>query len=182
MTDLILPDPPELPPFDLSQAGRSIRVLSTKYDGSPHYDYRARIIDEAPGIIRVVADEGTPFVSYRAESEFRASMTLLFFTDRWFNVYHNHRPMGRLGMLSYANVGTPARLEGDTIHWIDLDLDVIVTQEQGLIVDDEDEFQDHLVRMSYPDDVIRRAIESKDTLLRLARDHAFPFNRDSHLP
>jgi uncharacterized protein len=171
-----------LPAFDPARPGRPIRILSTKYDGSQHYDYRGRLVDEAPGVLRVVTEVGTPFVSYRAESEMRSSMTQLFFTDHWFNVFHNHRPIGRQGMLSYANVGTPVRLEGDTLHWVDLDLDVIQTQERGLYVDDEDEFEEHQRQMAYPDEIIRRAVEAKDHLLHLAREGGFPFDRETHLP
>lgn len=171
-----------LPPFDPGRAGRPIRILSTKYDGSRHYDYRGRLVDEAPGVVRVVIEAGTPFVSYRAEGEIQAPMTQLFFTDLWFNVFHNHRPMGRQQMLSYANVGTPVRLEGDTLHWIDLDLDVIQTVERGLYVDDEDEFAEHQRRMAYPEEIIRRAVEAKDALLHLAHGGGFPFDREAHLP
>lgn len=171
-----------LPPFDPARPGRPVRILSTKYDGSRHYDYRGRLVDEVPGLLRVVIEAGTPFVSYRAESAMRSSMTQLFFTDHWFNVFHNHRPIGRQGMLSYANVGTPVRLDDDTLHWVDLDLDVLQTQGRGLYVDDEDEFEEHQRRMAYPDEVIRRALEAKDQLLDLAREGGFPFDRETHLP
>lgn len=181
-----LPEPLALPPFDASRPGTPVRVLSTKYDGSRHYDYRGRLVDQGTdhgeGYLRVVVEANTPFVSYRESGVTMAPMTQIYFTDRWYNAFHNHEPIGRRGMLTYCNVGTPARLEGDTIHWIDLDLDVIQTRALGLIVDDEDEFEEHRRRMAYPDEIVRRAEAARDELLALGRSLAFPFDRESHLP
>ncbi|MCK9486896.1 MAG: DUF402 domain-containing protein [Dehalococcoidia bacterium] len=177
-----LPEPLRLPRFDASRPGEPVRILSTKYDGSRHYEYRGRLVDQGEGYLRVVVEPNTPFVSYRESGMTLARMTQIYFTDRWYNAFHNHEPVGRRAMLTYCNVGTPVRLEGDTIHWIDLDLDVIDTQAQGLIVDDEDEFADHRQRMAYPEEVVRRAEAARDELLALGRSHAFPFDRESHLP
>ncbi|MEX2372263.1 MAG: DUF402 domain-containing protein [Dehalococcoidia bacterium] len=174
--------PLHLPPLDPTVEGRPVRILSTKYDGSLHYDYRARLVEETAGVLRVVSEVGTPVIGYRGEGALGCSMTQLFFTDRWYNVFHNHEPLGRRRMLSYANIGTPARLEGDTIHWVDLDVDVIQTETQGLVVVDEDEFADHRVRMGYPDDIVARVIEARDELVALGANLSFPFDRETHLP
>ena len=101
--------------------------------------------------------------------------------DRGSNVYHTHRTAGRRGIESYANVATPAQFDGETLRWIDLDLDVL-TRKGGVEVDDEDEFADHRERFSYPDDVVRHALAARDELLRLARSGASPFDRASHTP
>ncbi len=170
-----------LPPLDLSRA-QPVRIHSTKYDGSLHYQYEGRLVDQGEGYLRVVVEQGTSFVSYRERGVTLAAMTQIYFTDRWYNAFHNHEPIGRRRMLTYCNVGTPARLEGDTIRWVDLDLDVIETQALGLIVDDEDEFADHRVRMAYPEDIIRHAEVARDELLVLGQSHAFPFDREAHLP
>lgn len=177
-----LPESPALPPFDPARRGRPVRILSSKYDGSPHYDYAGRLVDEGPGWLRVVVDGGTPYVSYREAGTVLCPMTQIDFTDRWYNAFHNHEPIGRRGMLTYCNVGTPARLEGDTIRWVDLDLDVIQTEALGLIVVDEDEFAEHQRRMAYPDDIIRRAEAARDQLMALGRALSFPFDRAAHLP
>jgi uncharacterized protein len=171
-----------LPPLDPSARGTPIRIASTKYDGSLHYEYWGRLIDQHGGVIRVVTDEGTPSRSYRGEGLMRAGMTQLFFTDRWYNVFHNYAPVGRLGMHWYANIGTPARIEGDTLRWVDLDLDLMHTEARGLFVDDEDEFAEHQVQMAYPREVIERAQAALDELLGLAHGLGFPLDHDSHVP
>ncbi len=177
------PDAPLLlPPFDAARAADRIHVHSTKYDGSPHYQYDGFLVDQGEGWLRIVVKAGTPFVSYRERGEVICDMTQIYFTDRWYNAFHNHQPLGRRGMLTYCNVGTPARLEGNTLRWVDLDLDVIQSQALGLFVDDEDEFQEHQRQMAYPPEVIRRAEAARNRLLALGRDLAFPFDREMHLP
>lgn len=176
------PEPPKLPPIDLAAPGTPIRILSTKYDGSPHYDYWGRLIDQHEGVIRVVTDEGTHMRGYRGEGAFRTTMTQLFFTDRWYNVFHNYQPVGRLGMHWYANIGTPARIEGDTLRWVDLDLDLMDTEVRGLFVDDEDEFALHRERMGYPPDIVESAEAALEELLALSRGLAFPLDHVNHVP
>ena len=182
----VTPEPrapgPQLPPLDPRLSGTPIHIVSTKYDGSPHYDYWGRLIDEYAGVLRIVTDEGTPWTGYRGEGRMRSTMTQLFFTDRWYNVFHNYRPVGRLGMHWYANIGTPARLEGDTLRWIDLDLDLLQTEVSGLFVDDEDEFEDHQVAMGYPAEMVGQARAALEELLSLCGDFAFPLDHHRHIP
>ncbi len=175
-------DPLALPPLDHNAPGTPIRILSTKFDGSPHYEYWGRLIDQHGSVIRVVTSEGTPSRGYRGDGLMRTSMTQLFFTDRWYNVFHNYQPVGRLGMHWYANIGTPARIEGDTLHWVDLDLDLMDTQVRGLFVDDEDEFAEHQVLMAYPPEVIASAEAGLAELLSLAGERRFPLDHDTHVP
>ncbi len=167
-----------MPPAD---AQRVVRVLSTKYDGSPHYEFEAQLLGRQDGYIRLHVPQGTSLRSYRGEFPVQTTFTALFWTDRWYNVYHNYRPAGRRGIESYANVSTPAQFDGETLRWVDLDLDVL-TRDGGIEVDDEDEFADHRVRFGYPDEVIRHALAARDELLRLAESGAFPFDRASHIP
>ena len=162
-------------------AERVVRVLSTKYDGSPHYEFQARLLGHDQSYVRLHVPEGTLLRSYRGEFLALTSFTALFWTDRWYNVYHNHRPAGRRGIESYANVATPAEFDGETLRWVDLDLDVL-TRGGGIEVDDEDEFADRRERFGYPDDVVRHALAARDELLRLAESGAFPFDRASHIP
>ncbi|MDA0270313.1 MAG: DUF402 domain-containing protein [Chloroflexi bacterium] len=162
-------------------AGRRIHVLSKKFDGSTHYSYTARFIDQAGPLIRVWVEAREPYVSYRGEGLMREGFTALFFTDRWYNIFHNLRPMGRRGYLTYTNVGTPATFDGETLRWVDLDVDIVRTVD-AIHVDDEDEFALHAQTMAYPDDLVDRVRATRDEVLRLVETDAFPFNRMDHLP
>ncbi len=167
----------------------SVRILSTKYDGSPHNDYMAELLDAgdpASGApMRLLVPRGTLIRSYRGDYPSRVTFTALYWpgADCWWNVEHNHEAWrGRSGtaMLSYANISTPAEFDGETLRWVDLDLDVIVTDGSPQIVD-EDEFVAHITRFAYPPDLVARATEAATTLLGLAARHAPPFDRETYL-
>lgn len=169
-----------LAPLDLAR-GRPIRVESTKWDGSIHYQYDALLVDEVGPLLRFFAPKGTTVRGYRGEGPMQQGLVGLFFTDRWYNLYHNLGPVGRRGFLSYANVGTPAEFSDGIIRWIDLDVDVV--QGEGFLsVDDEDEFAEHRELMAYPETLVQRVLETRDLLVPIASAGVFPFDRASHLP
>lgn len=170
--------------------GRLVRILSTKFDGSLHNDFVARFIEderdgpEAP--LRVFVPEGTSIQSYRGEQTVRIPFTALFWpeADRWWNVYHNHwaiqRGDQRWSPEVYANVSLPARFDGTTIHWVDMDLDVTI--RNGVVeLLDEDEFEEHRARWEYPEHTVLRALEAASALQELARGRTPPFDRTSHI-
>jgi protein associated with RNAse G/E len=169
---------------------RAVRVYSTKFDGSLHNDFTAWLIEPrepSEGTpLRLFVPEGTVIQSYRGEQTTRIAFTALFWPglDRWWNVYHNHRvfqrPDGRWTPESYANVSTPASFDGETLRWVDLDLDVVV-RDGAVELLDEDEFTDHRARMAYPEDLAARALEAASALVDLAGRRETPFDRAAHI-
>jgi uncharacterized protein len=172
--------------------GRVVRIVSTKFDGSLHNDFAGRLIEDWTGLedptapLRLFVPEGTPIQSYRGDLVVQVPFTALFWPgqERWWNVYHNHRTLQRSDQRwtpeSYANVSSPATFDGETVRWVDLDLDVTI--RAGVVeLLDEDEFAEHRVRMGYPDDVVSGALEAASKLLELAARRAPPFDRDRHI-
>jgi protein associated with RNAse G/E len=171
--------------------GERVRVLSTKYDGSPHNDYFAYRLPPLEGTedgapLRLYVPPGTVMRSpVRPDFQIVTPFTHLFWpgADVWWNVEHMLWPhVGQhLGaMLSYANITTPARVEDDTVHWVDLDLDVVITPGGPILVDEE-EFEEHRVRFGYPDGLVTRARAAAGELLALAAQGAPPWDRDAHI-
>jgi protein associated with RNAse G/E len=76
----------------------------------------------------------------------------------------------------YCDITTPARWEGDTVHIIDLDLDVVRRRATGAIeLRDEDEFAEHRVRFGYPDSAVAEARAASEKLLIALGDGSEPF-------
>ena len=159
------PERPAEPVF-----GPTVRIVSTKFDGSLHNDFAGRLIEDAGGTedpsapLRVFVPEGTPIQSYRGDQVVRIPFTALFWPaeDRWWYVYHNHWTQQRADQRwtpeSYANVSSPATFDGETIRWVDLDLDVTI--RTGVVeLLDEDVFAEHRVRMAYPEALVASALE-----------------------
>lgn len=173
--------PTELPLPDFS-GGRPVHIASTKFDGSIHYEYDAILLDEHGPVVRTWIRPGTPWVGYRGEGVLMYPFTMLFFRDeRWYNVMHQHQPLGTWGQLTYVNLGTPAVFDGDTIRWVDLDLDVL-RYPHGVEVHDEDEFEEHGVRWAYPADLVARVRKAAADLVREVEAQVFPFDRERHIP
>lgn len=160
---------------------RPIRVHSTKYDGSLHYEFEAFLLDSIGPLLRCWVPAGTPVVSYHGSGAVKTGFTALFFTDRWFNVYHQHRPHGRRALEVYVNIGSPATFDGRRLTWVDLDVDVLLERD-GIVIDDEDEFAAHRVRMRYPEDLVERVMETTGEVTRALTHRSFPFDRSAHVP
>ena len=159
-------------------APRTIRVVGLKYDGSPRDEWPAQLIEERGTQLRVHVPAGTEAIlrgHRRQVSE--DSGDFLFWTDRWYNVYQIDRTEG---VLFYANVAMPCQFDGGVLRWVDLDIDIVLCDDGSIVVKDEDEFEEHISRFAYPEDVVEHALAARDELLRLARASAFPFNQTGH--
>ncbi len=168
-----------LPDFS---GGRPVRIASTKFDGSLHYQYDAVLLDKHGPMLRCWIRPGTRWVGYRGEGVLMYPFTMLFFLDdRRYNVMHQHQPTGERGQLTYVNLASPPTFDGDTIRWVDLDLDVL-RYDHGVEVHDEDEFIEHGARWNYPADLVERLRAETADLVRQVAAQTFPFDRDRHIP
>jgi protein associated with RNAse G/E len=155
---------------------KTIRVIGTKYDGSPRDEWPAQLIEKHGPLLRLYVPAGTEeIVQGTRHQVIRDGSTCLFWTDRWYNVWQFDRTEG---VLVYANVAMPCQFDGRVLRWVDLDIDIVCYVDGSIVVKDEDEFEEHIVRFAYPEDVVEHALAARDELLRLARADAFPFDLD----
>ena len=165
-----------------SDAPHRVRIVSTKYDGTLRDSYEAQLLDHVGPVLRLKVPAGTLVYEGKRAAlvEAEDNAVEIYFTDRWYNVWH-FKEHTTYPNLWYANVALPARLDGDTLCWVDLDIDIRCYLDGSLRVLDEDEFARNRVEMSYPDEVVNRAIAARDEMLRLAKDSAFPFDHEKQL-
>lgn len=162
-----------------AQFPRPIRIESTKYDGSLHYKFDATLLSHEGPLLTAAVAMGTVLDGYRGDVEVRTAFTALFWTDRYYNAYVNEQAVFAGRVLTYANVGTPARLDGDVIRWVDLDLDVFTSEDGAVTLDDVEEFEQHRERFAYPEELVAEIFAARDELLRLARAGEYPFDRSA---
>lgn len=155
--------------------GRRIHVVSTKYDGSPHWEFDSFYVIEEGPLLVTTNFAGQELGNWKGSWTTPWDTRNHFWADRWFNVMRCELPQG--GGLDhwYCNVTTPALFDGETIRYVDLDLDVSVRPNGEVEVLDEDEFLDNSQRMGYAPDVIENARRAVDELVALARTGRFPF-------
>jgi hypothetical protein len=61
-------------------------------------------------------------------------------------------------------------------HVVDMDLDVVSSAQRGVYVDDEDEFDEHRVRMAYPKDVVELILRETEQLYQAVKAQHAPFD------
>ena len=63
-----------------------------------------------------------------------------YYTNRWYNIYEIHARENDRMRGWYCNIGQPAVIDGNTLSYIDLALDLLVFPDGRQIILDEDEF------------------------------------------
>jgi uncharacterized protein len=172
MTD---PAPHELLTSDPSA---DVRVTYRKFDGSLHWHQYMRRLGEDEHGVWLGAPPGAH--SRRAAEPpvlIGSPHVMLFPADAWWTGSFNGEP-SRLEI--YCDVTTPPQWLGPSeVTMIDLDLDVVrVREDRRVALLDEDEFAEHLVRFSYPAEVVAQAWNAARLLreaLRIDGAGAEPF-------
>jgi protein associated with RNAse G/E len=150
-----------------------VRVIFRKYDGSAHRDYPARRLAEDDLGTWLGVATGTQSVYHGRESVERIPFALLVPHSNWWTGMFNPPP--RTSEI-YCDITTPARWRGDTVHLVDLDLDVVRRRATGAVeLRDEDEFADHRDRFGYPAEVVEHAQAAAAWLLEALGDGTEPF-------
>jgi uncharacterized protein len=154
----------------------TIRVVYTKYDGSLHWNHPA---------LRLGEDEHGVWAGCPAGSEARRGheppvtqhhpCVMLFPRDAWWTACFN-APPHRTEI--YCDVSTVPRWPDEhTVTMVDLDLDVIRRRHgRKIILDDEDEFDEHRVAYGYPAEVVASARRSAGWLLEAVAGRTQPFH------
>ena len=162
----------------MTAVGSPIRVSACNYDGSPHWEHEAWLVEVGDGIVVTRTEAGlavkTEGGGYTSPFDTRGH----YWPDRWFNVIRLEEPgKGLFGF--YCNVATPAEFDGATVRYTDLQLDVRVYVDAGGLrydVLDEDEFAAARLRFGYADELVERCRAAVDELIGLIEARAFPFD------
>jgi protein associated with RNAse G/E len=161
---------------------RKIRVVSQKFDGSLRDEYQARLVLEDSATIVLFTALGTPYYDHRKGAWFESEDGLveIYFKHKWYNVWHICEQISRTNRI-YSNIAMPVRFEGDTLTWVDLDLDFRVHMDGSIELLDEDEFQHNALRMGYSKRVVAAARAACDEVLERFARQEFPFNHQEQI-
>lgn len=164
--------------FSTLAPGTAVTVRAHKYDGREYRRWQVHYVESVPGgalldaIFNSFVEGRTPFFGGDRAVEF-------FYADRGYNVITGYAPDGTL-RAAYCNICTPATFlitpAGPELHFIDLDLDVLVWPDGRCDVTDEDDFAENIVRYGYPEALQRDARDAVEALLAAVRDRRAPFD------
>ena len=120
----------------------------------------------------------TPYTGPRGPGEWTHNFVLLVPERGWWMATFNERIVDWPAV--YVDITTPPLWPApDHVTAIDLDLDVIRFQDGRVMLDDEDEFEEHQISYGYPDDVITAARASAESVFALVEGRVEPFGEVS---
>lgn len=150
-----------------------VRVVYRKYDGTAHRDYPARRLAEDDLGTWLGVTAGTRSVYHGRPSVEQIPFVLLVPHDAWWTAMFNPPP--RTSEV-YCDIATPAEWTGDTVHIVDLDLDVVRRRVTGAVeLRDEDEFEEHRQRFGYPEELVAEGRAAAEWLYQALGDGTEPF-------
>lgn len=151
----------------------TVRVL--KYDGSEHRRWQARVSRHEGSLIVLDAQFDEEVQHDLLGSISRGTRTIEYYwLDRWFNVFQFLEKSGQT-KLFYCNVNQPPQLSGDTLTYVDLDIDVLVQPDFSYQILDLEEFAENAVRYGYPEEIKTGALTAVDELISAVAARHFPF-------
>ena len=146
-----------------SRVGSPVHIRRTKWGGARHWEFSALSLGEDEhgwwGGVRTGDRLERPGHSIVASEDW----VILISADQPWSAEFYPAPKH---MQTYVDMTTPAVWTGEpdsrSVSMVDLDLDVIQLRDGTLFVDDEDEFADHQVSLSYPPEIVAMARRTAD--------------------
>jgi hypothetical protein len=153
--------------------GDPVAVRFTKWGGGAHWEFPVTLLGDDGLGTWCGAPAGTWLE--RPGASFASGFA-------WVTLFPHHLPWAASYYDSpeqpisvYVDVTTPAVWDGPHVTMVDLDLDVIRTRDGDLLLDDEDEFDEHRVTLGYPAEVVALARRTADQLMTAAATGHEPF-------
>lgn len=152
-----------------------ITIQALKYGNLLHYEWDTTLLEKTDSHIVVLGEYGRQLHHYTKQKIFTVeNWTLEFFSfDSWFTVSADVVD-GKFEQF-YCNINQPAVMRGNTVSFVDLDLDYVQRNGVWQVVD-EDEFVTHAIKFGYPDDLIHQAEQELVALKDKVRSKEFPFD------
>lgn len=158
-----------------------VRLGFTKWDGAAHWQADVMRLGEDEHGVWLGAPAGCVFTRPGMTTVTRVALTCLLPRDQPFaaTFYDEPGAGARRDMLVYVDVTTVPLWRDGTLELVDLDLDVIRLRDGSVLLDDEDEFEQHRVELGYPEALVALARASAADLLRQVAAYEEPFGTAS---
>jgi protein associated with RNAse G/E len=148
----------------------------TKWGGKKHWTYEMEPIGSDSWGTWFGAREGIMLQRGEEEPVVQShDFVQLIPSDGWYVAAFNADGPSTLDL--YVDITDRPVITGDVVTAVDLDLDVLRVRADGrVLLDDEDEFEEHQILYGYPPEIIAGARASADRLLAAVKAGEEPFN------
>lgn len=155
---------------------KTITVRARKYDGSEHRNWPAQVLkQEGPLIVLDACFDQE--ITHDLLGTIIAGTTSIeyYWLDRWYNVFRFSQPEGDLRNY-YCNVNIPPEFDGESLSYVDLDIDILVEPDFSFRIVDLEDFEANAARYGYSEGVQQSARKALTELVGLIENRTFPFN------
>lgn len=161
---------------------RKVQVIKKKYDGSLCDEHEAYLCEETDELITLFTLPGVNYWLYHKAEWLQTPDGLLeiYLKQKWYNIWHI-AVQNSYTNLMYVNIAMPAVLEGDTLEWVDLELDYRVHLDRSIQLMDEDEFQQNQQRLNYPPELIEQVHAACREVDDGLKQNKFPFDYEQQV-
>ena len=151
-------------------------IVSRDYGGEVRRTWPCRMIEQT-GQLLVFEGEFDREIDHAHLGRIeRGTVSIEYFwLDRWYNVFRFHEPAGAFRNY-YCNIAMPPTLNGTSLEFVDLDVDLLVDAGGNIAVLDEDEFHENAAKFRYTVDVESAVSAAVDELTEMVRRRDFPFD------
>ena len=154
----------------------SIDVRAYKYDGALHRTWGAELVSKEGSLVVLDAKFPDEIVHELLGTIASGTHSLEYYwLDHWYNVFRFAEPDGKLRNF-YCNVNVPAKFDGETLSYVDLDLDILVDPDFSYRVLDVEDFERNAKLFGYPEEVKANARQALAELASMIETRAFPFS------
>jgi protein associated with RNAse G/E len=153
-----------------------VEVRVYKYDGLLHRTWPAELFRQEGSLIVLDAKFADEVIHDLLGTIASGTHSLEYYwLDRWYNVFRFAEPDGALRNY-YCNVNVLPTFDGETLSYVDLDLDILVEPDLSYRILDVEDFERNAEDYGYSVEVRANARRAVDELVRMIEARAFPFN------
>jgi predicted RNA-binding protein associated with RNAse of E/G family len=146
-----------------------------KWGGKPHYRFEVDLLGRDDHGTWLAGRPPVPFEGPEYPGEFLQRFAILVPDDRWWVASFNEEGP-HTDIEVYVDITTPAEWTSEShVTIVDIDLDIVLQRDGRLYIDDEDEFEDHIVEYAYPADLVDNARRTATEMLDVVRARGEPF-------
>lgn len=151
-------------------------INARKFNGEIHRSWQADLIEQRDSLLIFVGRFEKEIRHPKLGVIRRGTISYEYYwLDRWFNVFRFHEPEGELRNF-YCNINLPPSFETNVLDYIDLEIDVLVSENFDVEILDRDEFEENSKIFNYSADLKTKTFETLDELLKIIENRAFPFS------
>jgi uncharacterized protein len=119
----------------------TIHVIKLNPLGQVTWRYQGQVLERQPDHLVLQAYFDRPDVEFHGIWLRQGDRFIeTYYTDRWYNIFEIHAVEDDRLRGWYCNIAEPAQIDGDTLSYVDLALDLLVYPDLRQLILDEEEF------------------------------------------